>query len=225
MARVCRPGALGAAMLMTVLGVAPLSAQVTVELAPFAGYYLPTANFSKTQETATWLPQSPRDLSGAAGGVEARLWFHNTLGLQLQLAVANSSIHYQDVFFGVGGTQPEQNPNHSLGAQVQMASAQFMWSPIPGGTSHLLWVSAGPAVVHRAGDAYRSDPTFTESYDVGAAIGFGCDIPIVMHLHAIAGFNSFLYSVHVDNPQDQHSLERGFMTDMLVHAGFALRVP
>jgi hypothetical protein len=212
-------------MLVTALSVAPLSAQVTVEVAPFAGYYLPTANFSKTQETATWLPQSPRDLSGAAGGVEARVWFHNALGVQLQLGVANSSIHYQDLFFGVGGTQPEPNPNHSLGAQVQMASAQFIWSAIAAGESHVLWLSAGPAVVHRAGDAYSSDPEFTESYDVGAALGWGCDIPIGRHLHAIAGLNSLLYSVHVDNFVEHHSLERGLMVDMLVHAGLAWRIP
>jgi hypothetical protein len=197
-----------------------LAAQTTFEIGPFVAYYRPTANFAKVQETATWLPQQPRDLSGAAYGIDARWWFHNEVGLQALAGVAYSNIRIeQSLPSGSGSQSFTQSP--TLGAQVQIASIAVMSNMAPTNANYRVWASAGPAVVHRGGESYSFGPTFTTSYDIGAALGLGGDIPIRHRLHATVALNSLMYWVHVDHTDDHHSIERGFQNDLLFHAGLA----
>jgi hypothetical protein len=79
-------------------------------------------------------------------------------------------------------------------------------------------------VIHRGGESYNFDPTITKSYDVGAALGLGGDIPVGRRMHATIGLNSLMYWVHVDDPADHHSMERGFQNDLLLHTGLAWTV-
>jgi hypothetical protein len=171
------------------------------------------------------LPDSPRNLRGVAVDVDARWWFHNKVGLQLQLGDAFSTIHFADVQSAVIGVPPDPNPFHSLGAQVQFLAAQVMTNVAPLDARYRVWLGIGPAVVHHAGDAYSFDPSFRSSYDVGAVVGCGGEIPIHSRLRATIGLESLSYWIHVDNPSDHHSLERGFQTDLMLHAGitWALR--
>jgi hypothetical protein len=198
--------------------VPALGAQTTFEIEPFAGYYRPTANLAAVQETATWLPKTPRDLSGPTYGVEARWWFRNKVGLQLQAGVAYSNIRIDQVFDLSTGQSP---PAPTLGAQVQIASVQVMSNMAPVNAKYRVWASIGPTVVHRGGESYNFDPTFTKAYDPGAALGLGGDIPIGHRVHVSIGLNSLMYWVHVDDPYDHHSMERGFQNDLLLHAGLA----
>jgi hypothetical protein len=214
-------GAVSVAAVAIVLGTAPVRAQTTFELIPSVGYYLPTANFSKVQETAEWLPDSPRDQRGLAIDVDARWWFHNSVGLQLQAGVAYSTMHFQTQCDLVGGEVC--NPmTVSLGMQVQTFSAQIISNAAPPGAHYRVWFGIGPAVVHRGAEAFSAyDSGFKESYDVGAALGTGGEIPIGKRLRATIDLESFLYWVHVDDPYDNHSMERGFQTDLMLHAGVA----
>ncbi len=214
-------GAIGAravsvAAVAIALGAAPVGAQTTFEFIPSAGYYLPTANFSKVQETAEWLPDSPREQRGLAIDVDARWWFHNSVGVQLQAGVAYSTMHFQEDCAAVGGEVC--NPTTiSLGMQVQTFSAQIMSNAAPPDARYRVWFGIGPAVVHRGGEAYSAyESGFKESYDVGAALGTGGEIPIGRRLRATVDLESFLYWVHVDDPEDHHSMERGFQTDLIV---------
>ena len=224
MTAVIRLGARAVAVAVLAFGAFPLRAQASIELAPSVGYYRPTANFGKTQETATWLPAKPSDLSGIALGVDARLWFHNRVGVQLQLSVAYSTIHFDDSTPAQTGAQGSSSPFHSLGAQVQIVTAQVVSNLASPEQHYRVWVSGGPAVVHHGGDAYSFDPTFTSTADVGAALGFGADIPLGNRLRTTFGVESLLYSLHVDNSDDKHSLERGFQTDLMLHAGVSWSV-
>jgi hypothetical protein len=215
--RIGRSAAVTAAL---VFGVHTLAAQTSFEIAPFVAYYRPTLGLAKVQETATWLPQSPQDLTGAAYGVDARWWFHNQVGLQLQAGVAFSNIRIEQTFPLSSGSQPPtQSP--TLGAQVQIASVQVMSNMAPTNASYRVWASAGPAVIHRGGESYNFDPTITKSFDPGLALGLGGDIPVARRMRATIGVNSLMYWVHVDNPEDHHSIERGFQNDLLFHAGIS----
>jgi hypothetical protein len=223
MQRTDRIGRLAATVAAFVCGAHTLVAQTTFELIPSVGYYLPTANFSKVQETAEWLPSSPRDLRGLAIDVDARWWFHNSVGVQLQAGVAYSTMHFQQDCGLVGGEVC--NPTTiSLGMQVQTFSAQIMSNMAPTNAAYRVWASAGPAVIHRGGDAYNLDTSIKSSFDPGAALGLGGDVPIGHRMHATVALNSFMYWVHVDNVDDHHSIERGFQNDLLLHAGVSWTV-
>lgn len=222
MRRTIRIGARVALVATVVFAAPPLRAQTVFELAPFGGYYRPTEGFTNVQETATWLPRTPEDLSGFMAGLDARWWFHNQVGLQAEAGVAYSTMHSYEISFAPGGAQ--ENIPESLGAQVQIASVQVMGNMAPANANYRVWASAGPAVIHRGGDAYNLDPTFTKSYDVGAAFGLGGDIPLGHRLHVTVGVQSLLYWDHVDNPEDHHSIERGFQDDLTLHTGLAWRV-
>lgn len=224
MSRTTRMGVRAAVVASLGFGAVPLCAQMTFEIAPFIGYFRPTANFSKAQETATWLPQTPRDLSGVVVGIDARLWFHNEVALQLQAGVAYSTTHFEVLTLGSTGSQPPLDPNRSLGAQVQFATVQVITNMAPTSASYRVWASAGPAVVHRGGDAYSLDTSIRSSFDPGAALGLGGDIQIGHRMHATVAVNSLMYWVHVDNVDDHHSIERGFQNDLLLHAGLAWTV-
>jgi hypothetical protein len=206
-----------------VFGAHALAAQTTFEIAPFVAYYRPTLGLAKVQETATWLPQNPQDLTGAAYGIDARWWFHNEVGLQVQAGVAYSNIRIEQTFPSSSGS-PQFTQSPTLGAQVQIASVQVMSNMAPTNASYRVWASAGPAVIHRGGESYNFDPTITKSFDPGLALGLGGDIPIARRMRATIGVNSLMYWVHVDDPDDHHSMERGFQNDLLFHAGLSWTV-
>ena len=196
---------------------APLRAQSSIELAPFVGYYRPMGSFAPASVYSTSLPSKPSDLSGVAWGVEARSWISERLGVQLQAAVANS-------------TMPEvATPGFSRGgpssAQVLIVTAQALYdlSPSPEGFRRV-WLSAGPALIRYGGDAYSQSGAGAQ-LSVGAALGAGLNIPIGARLSATAGVQVLLYQLDIGFPTslsgNPGSFESGFQDDLLLHLGLA----
>jgi hypothetical protein len=195
---------------------APLRAQSSIELAPFVGYYRPMGSFAPASVYSTALPSKPSDLSGVAWGVEARSWISQRLGVQLQAAVASS-------------TMPEVNtPGGAMGpyaAQVLIVTAQALYdlSPSPEGFRRV-WLSAGPALIRYGGDAY-SLAGGGAPVSVGAALGAGLNIPLGSRLSATAGVQVLLYQLDMGFPSSLSGnpgrFESGFQDDLLLHLGLA----
>jgi hypothetical protein len=195
---------------------APLRAQSSIELAPFVGYYRPMGSFAPASVYSTSLPSKPSDLSGVAWGVEARSWISERLGVQLQAAVASS-------------TMPEVNtPGGAMGpyaAQVLIVTAQALYdlSPSPEGFRRV-WLSAGPALIRYGGDAY-SLAGGGAPVSVGAALGAGLNIPLGSRLSATAGVQVLLYQLDMGFPSSLSGnpgrFESGFQDDLLLHLGLA----
>jgi hypothetical protein len=196
---------------------APLRAQSSIELAPFFGYYRPMGSFAPASVYSTSLPNKPSDLSGVAWGVEARSWISERLGVQLQAAVANS-------------TMPEvTTPGGAMGpysAQVLIVTAQAQYDLSPSPERYRIWVSAGPGLIRHGGDAYAIAGVGSP-ITVGAALGMGLNIPIASRLSATVGAETLLYHLDIKFPPELRgnpgSLESGFQSDLLLHVGLAWR--
>ena len=194
---------------------APLCAQSSFELAPLYGYYRPFGSFAQPSASIGSLPNKPSDLSGIAWGAEAHLWISQRLGVQVQAAVANSSIGIRVGPEGSEGPTP---------AQVLIVTAQAQYDLSPSPEKYRMWVSAGPGLVRRGGDAYAIAGVGSP-ISVGAAFGIGLDIPIVSRLRATVGAQTLLYQLDVPMPPilrgNPGGLESGFQIDGLAHVGLA----
>jgi hypothetical protein len=197
-----------------VLGfAAPLCAQSSVELEPFAGFYLPIGSFAPASVYYTSLPNKPSDLSGLALGVEARMSITRRLGVQLQAAVANSTIG--QVITPGGASGPFQ-------AQVAIVTAEAVYDISPSAENVHFWVSAGPALIRHGGEAY-SNATGGAPITFGGALGAGLKLPVASRLSLTASVETILYQLNIKLPpessQNPGKLESGSQADLLVHVG------
>jgi hypothetical protein len=192
---------------------APLRAQSSIELAPFVGYYRPMGSFAPASVYSTSLPSKPSDLSGVAWGVEARMWSTHQLGVQLQAAVANSTIAESNTPGGPMG--PYQ-------AQVVIVTAQALFDVSPSAENFRMWLSAGPALIRHGGEAY-SNANVGAPVTFGGALGAGLRIPMTSHLSLAAGVETILYHLDIKLPQqlslNPGRMESGSQADLLLHLG------
>ncbi len=179
------------ALVSSLGAVAPLGAQSGFEIGPLFGYYLPTGHFAPAPYFSTVLPTQPSDLSGAAWGAEAHLWFRPRWGIQLEAAVAGSTI---------GAVITPEGQSGPTSAQVFIASAQAQYdlSARPG--TYNLLIGAGPALIRHQGDAYSG---FGSPISVGAALGISGAIPIGAGFRVEGGVEALLYQLAVkDSPTE-----------------------
>ena len=201
------PISLVAAVLASGLAAAA-SAQARVELGPLLALYTPMSGFRPASYYTTSLPNSPGDLSGLAWGGDARLWFTQRAGLQLQIASASSR---------VGGGNTPGGPVSSTPARVLTASVQVLYTVATAARGTRLWIGGGVGVVRHGGAAYAP---YGAPAQLATVLGLGSAIPIGRHLNATVGLTTFLYSIDVSDSAGT-TLEHGAQVDPLVHAGLA----
>ena len=202
--------ALWSCVIVTFAVVAPLSAQSQIEVGPLVALYAPLGSFQRAPYYSTALPSSPGDLTGAAWGGQARLWFGPRIGVQLQVASASSDV-------GGGNTPGGSFP--PTPARVLTATAQVLWG-LP--TSHQdfqAWLSGGAGLIRHDGTAYRQ---YSSPVQLGTAVGFGAAWTLSRHVVANIGVTALLYNIDVSDSTGT-SLEHGLQVDPLMHAGLSLR--
>ena len=189
----------------------PVYAQISGNIGPLAGYYRPYGHFEPASVYSTSLPRQPRDLRGAAVGLIGQLSFGRRLGVEAQVAVANSTL--PAVITPGGASGP-------TAARVSVATLQAQYDISPAPEKVRLWVSAGPGLVQYGGDAYRCCGS---PRSVGVALGAGVSLPVASMLQVTAGATALRYSVDVAMPRalqgNPGSLERGTQTDAIIHVG------
>jgi len=125
----------------------PIEGQVNFEVGPVLAYYRPVGNFRNVPVHSVRLPRTPQELSGIALGGEARAWVTGRIGIQLQGAVASSTVGKVTTPGGVFGP---------TSARVLMGAVQALSSVLPVDGRVSLWVSGGPGLVHHGGDTKRT---------------------------------------------------------------------
>jgi hypothetical protein len=189
-------------------------AQVTFELGPLAGAYVPTRDFPGINAWDTRLPATASGLSAMAPGLDARVWFGPHLGFELQGAVAASTFQGE-----IPLSCPPPGPCYSIPrdhATITIALAQVMYRPA---TRVPIRVSAGVGIVRHGGFAYQP---FNAPTPIAGALGADLDLPLGRSLVASLGVTTLVYALNVwDNLG--YSYEHGTQVDLLPHMSLAWR--
>lgn len=194
-------------MALTLLAVRPAGTQVGFDVGPLVALYAPTAGFDPAYYS-TALPNAPSDLSGVAWGGEGRLWLGQRFGLQIQAAVAASS---------VGGGNTPGGPAPATPARVLTATVQALYTVYAKPRTARVWLGVGGGLVRHGGTAYAP---YGAPASPSGALGLGSAIPVSRHLSATIGLNTLLYYMDLRD-SNRKKLERGFQVDALVHLGLS----
>jgi hypothetical protein len=183
------------------------------ELEPLLGYYLPLGSFAPASVYYTSLPNKPSELSGLALGVEARVSITRRLSVQLQAAVANSTI---------GPTSTPEGSSGPFQAQVAIVTAEAVYDVAPRAENVHFWISGGPALIRHGGEAY-SNANAGAPITFGGALGARLKLPLASHLSLAAGVETILYQLNIKLPPESSlnpgKLESGSQADLLLHVG------
>jgi hypothetical protein len=186
-----------------------LAAQPRVSVGPYVGYYRPLGHFDPASVYITGMPTTPQDLSGAAFGGEADVWFGRRLGVSIEAGVSQSTVP----------AQAPEGTRASTSARVETVVAQALVA-LPRGIGTHLWVSAGLGLVRHAGDAYASVGSASEGAGV---LGVGSSFDMNDHIAITAGITTLWYMLDIPMPTQLRgnpgSLERGLQIDATFRVG------
>jgi hypothetical protein len=193
-----------AVIVLTLAVVSTVNAQVRCEIAPFVAYYRPIGTFWPTSVSAVTLPARPSDKAGPALGVQARVWWPDHFGVEVQVAEAWSSVPQSLTPAGPRG--PTSVTVLTLAAQglYEVASSERLQ----------LWLGAGGGLVRHGGDSYAS---YGSPASLAGTLSVGSNILLWRRLSAELGTTTYLYFLEVTG--SGNTLQRGFQVDPLFHAG------
>jgi hypothetical protein len=189
---------------------AALGAQTSVSVGPYIGYYRPLGHFEPASVFSTSLPQEPKDLAGAAIGVDADAWFGEHLGASLEAGVTRST---------VGSVDTPEGPRGPTSAHVESVVAQVLIG-LPRALGSRSWIGGGLGLVRHAGDAYAGLSSLSQGTGV---IGAGTRVDLSRRVSLSAGVTALWYMLNVPMPpllrDNPGSLERGRQFDVTVRVG------
>lgn len=202
------------------LGLAqPLTAQMSVELGPMVGSYLPLGHFRPLSAYTPELPTRPQELSGVAWGGQARIWIGSHFGAGAQAAVASSTSQVTPGCMTVPTCLPV-NGTVSMSARVLTVSARVLYDLSSDPRAYRVWIGAGPALVRHGGAGYAP---YGAPTDLGASLGAGADVRVSDGLRVSAGVSSVMYSFYVPPLPALRSgggpVDYGSQADMLLQLG------
>lgn len=190
---------------------AAAEAQQSVEVGPLFGFYAPVGTYHHEADYfRVGTPEHPDENRGTAWGVEARFWKNRKLGLQVQ-AVTSSADHPT--------LNSPAGPIEGSSTQVTSVTAQAVYVLSPASSASRFWLSAGGGVIRHSGAGYvpYGSPT-----NPAGALGLGAAIALPHGLSANLGIASLLY--HWELSDSRGLYQRGFETDVLMHAGLTLNL-
>jgi hypothetical protein len=190
---------------------AAAAAQRSIEIGPMFAGYSPYGTYEHVG--TVWrvgTPDQP-NLNRAPGwGAEARVWATRRIGLQLQGATSSAE---QPLFNTPGGG------GVATTSRVTSFTAQAMYGLSGESARNRFWLTAGGGFIRHSGSAYEAFGSPTRPL---GALGVGSSFPLWHDLAASVGASSLLYSWELSNAGATY--QRGFQTDLLVHAGLTLRL-
>jgi hypothetical protein len=173
-----------------------LAAQASVDLTPFAGAYVPTADLSN-------LGTSVKNKTSLAVGTRLTFWGAGRLGVEGTFAFAPSKL-----------TSPPGG-SVNVNARVVTGSASLLLGILPAGSTSALFLRAGPAVIARGGDAFNNISNKTKW---GGVVGAGVRVPLgSVGLRVDA--EDYLY-----NGKFGSNGRSSFQNDLMFTAGLAIRL-
>jgi hypothetical protein len=191
-----------------------LIAQTSVGIGVVAGYYRPLGHFDPTPILSTGLPKEPANLQGTALGFDGQISIGRHWGIEGSASTTGSYLP-GCICPGGGG------PRNGTDARVNVAVLEGQYDLSLAPSRYRLWLSAGPALVQHAGDAYAP---FDSPHSWAAAFGLDLGIGLIGPLQLHANATTVIYSFDV-NPDSRQSLERGRQTDALISVGLRWRQP
>ena len=146
---IAKTSGLVAAALLTAAAATPAAAQGGVELAPWAGVYVPTSN-----SIGSLGEDLSRDVS-VAGGARLTFWGTGNLGFEV-----------------TGGYAPSKIGDETINERVNllMANARLLLALSPVTNSVGFYIAGGPALLSRGGNPFDDDRSST---DLGGVLGLG----------------------------------------------------
>jgi len=187
------------------------SAQQSVEFGALFGLYAPTGTY---HHEATYFrvgtPERPDQNRGGAWGVEGRFWMNPRVGLQLQGVTSSAG---QPTVYTPAGI------SYGSSAYVTSLTAQAAYVLTPESCGNRLWLTAGGGVIRHSGSSY--DP-YGSPMNAAGALGLGSAIRLPHGLAASFGISSLLYNWKISDGRGVY--QRGFETDLLMHAGMTWNV-
>ena len=146
---IAKTSGLVAAASLTAATATPAAAQGGVELAPWAGVYVPTSN-----SIGSLGEDLSRDVS-FAGGARLTFWGTRNLGFEV-----------------TGGYAPSKIGDETINESVNllMANARLLLALSPVTNSVGFYIGGGPALLSRGGNPFDDDRSST---DLGGVLGLG----------------------------------------------------
>ena len=146
---IAKTSGLVAAASLTAAAATPAAAQGGVELAPWAGVYVPTSN-----SIGSLGEDLSRDVS-VAGGARLTFWGTGNLGFEV-----------------TGGYAPSKIGDETINDRVNllMANARLLLALSPVTNSVGFYIAGGPALLSRGGNPFDDDRSST---DLGGVLGLG----------------------------------------------------
>jgi len=191
-----------------------LTAQTSIGSGVITGYYQPLGRFEPAPILSTGLPKVPTDLRGHATGLDGQVSIGGHWGIEAFASTTPSHL-IGCICPGGGG------PRDGINARVNVAVLEGQYDILPAPSQYRLWVSAGPALVQHAGDAYTPYDS-PRSWAAAFGLDLAVDLAGPFQLHANATTMTYTFDVMPDSPQ---SLERGRQLDALFSVGLRLHYP
>lgn len=201
--------AYGAALCWLGLLAAPARAQVSVELGPYLGVYVPTSSFeSAAQSSLVSIPSTSRHAAAVLVGAQGTLWLGSPIGVAADWWSSSSKVRTSGV---LGDTEASAKVNAwSLRLLFRLPTASLP------GRVHL---DAGVGVLNRSGDFY--DGQYRKRRNVGGLLGLGSELPIAPRLRVHLGLGTYLYSLQLrETGGTEH--DSAFQADVTARAGLSL---
>ncbi|HXE57312.1 MAG TPA: outer membrane beta-barrel protein [Gemmatimonadales bacterium] len=188
------------ALTLALLLAGPLAAtaaaqRADLEFTPFAGAYVPTANFED-------LGGDIGNETSAAIGARLTFWGGGRIGFEGTFAFAPSDIDNPP-----GGTL-------DVDAQVITGNASLLLGLLPAGQTSALFLRLGGAVIARGGDAFDNVDGKT---DFGGVVGLGLRIPLGPRFGIRIDAEDYLYNAKFDDDG-----ESSFQNDLMFTVGLAI---
>lgn len=187
---------------------APLSGQVSVDIAPLGGFYAPTTDFA-AQGTGPLVigPDRWKQTTAIAYGGEATLWL-GSLGVTASYLTTPSDVEVSAGFVDT-----------TFKASVHIATVQAIFALRPGKIDNRVYFAAGVGQVMRRGAAYKAN---NEPSSTGAALGIGTRIELLPRLGIDLGLQTLIYKLGLKTATE--SFEKSTQIDLLGRVGVTFRL-
>lgn len=222
---------LGRTVLAALVGLAPCAGEAQIldriTVTPYIGWYTPVSSLGTMGETGEVggilrkLEQRPE----LAMGANASYWINRRVAIELGGMFAASDVRSTVL---VSASNPAASGAVSRDAHVVFGSLKIMAHLMPEESPFNVRLGIGPAIVSRAGPAYRtSDGDFTGLTDVGTAISACTRVPIADRVRLRLRAEHYLYQTRIgfrstSDPAANYNFGAKFQNDFVLSTGLQL---
>lgn len=170
-------------VLTAVVALAPSVAQAQrdsrIVLTPYVGVYAPSADVFRFNvvQSGTTVSFNARHQAAVALGATASVWLDDRLAVEAGGFYARSDVHADLLMNQLGAVTASRVDDAS---DVWVGTVKAMFEALPPSTGLNLRIGVGPAIITRAGPAYRAvaEGKMTGLTDVGAALSLCTRVPL-----------------------------------------------